>query len=160
MLCQTVAPEEKCHIIADTFVRILNNIVYEYIKLNHGRKILFSTGCTIETLDLVENNTRKDAAKAHRQYELKLVKNLLPNCGLPFVEPLKAFYKNKVLLLGRYLDVPLQFFNLHPFPVPGLAVRIICAEQPYKKEDFFFTASLLKMVLNYTILKKEVKRVF
>ena len=160
MLFQAVAPEEKCHIIVDTFVRILNNIVYEYIKLNHGRKILFSTGCTIETLDLVENNTKKDAAKAHRQYESKLVKNLLLNCGLPFVEQLKDFYENKVLLLSRYLNLPPQLLNRHPFFVSGLAVRIICAEQPYKKEDFSFTTSLLKVALNYTTSQKQVSGEF
>ncbi len=39
MLCQTVVSEEKRHIIVDTFVRILKNIVYDYIKLNHGQMV-------------------------------------------------------------------------------------------------------------------------
>ncbi len=131
MLFQTVAPEEKRHIIVDTFVRILKNIVYDYIKLNHGQKVFFGTSNFIKILDLVESTENKDAAKTHRQFETKLVNNLFFNFGLPFVKPLKDFYEDEVLLLGRYLDVPFQFLNLHPFPVPGLAVRIICAEQPY-----------------------------
>ena len=70
---------------------------------------------------------------------------------------MKDFYEDEVSVLGRHLDVPShQFLDRHPVPVHGLAMRIICAEKPYKKEDFFATTAMLKVIVNYTPLQKQV----
>ncbi|EFN56364.1 hypothetical protein CHLNCDRAFT_144859 [Chlorella variabilis] len=51
--------------------------------------------------------------------------------GLPedlqfeLIEPLRELFKDEVRSLGRLLGVPEQFISRHPFPGPGLAVRII-----------------------------------
>ena len=50
--------------------------------------------------------------------------------GLPkdlkfkLVEPLRALFKDEVRLLGAHLGVPEKFIQRHPFPGPGLAIRI------------------------------------
>ncbi len=44
---------------------------------------------------------------------------------LKLIEPLRELFKDEVRLIGRELDVPEQILKRHPFPGPGLAVRII-----------------------------------
>jgi GMP synthase (glutamine-hydrolysing) len=41
------------------------------------------------------------------------------------IEPLKELFKDEVRELGRYMDMPDELVYRHPFPGPGLAIRII-----------------------------------
>ncbi|MFN4112047.1 MAG: GMP synthase (glutamine-hydrolyzing), partial [Ignavibacteria bacterium] len=51
--------------------------------------------------------------------------------GLPeelnfdLIEPLRELFKDEVRELGKQLNIPQEFLTRHPFPGPGLAVRII-----------------------------------
>ncbi|KAH9393117.1 hypothetical protein TYRP_006228 [Tyrophagus putrescentiae] len=163
MLCQTTAPEEKRHIIGDTFVRILSDILNDHLKLSPEQKVFFSQGTAFKVLNMgeppaksAESTANEDAIKTYPQLETKLAKSLQGNDGLSIVEPLKDFYEDEVRVLGRHLDVPShQFLDRHPVPVHGLAMRIICAEKPYKEEDFFATTAMLKVIVNYTALQKQ-----
>jgi GMP synthase (glutamine-hydrolysing) len=44
---------------------------------------------------------------------------------LRLVEPLRELFKDEVRIIGRELGIPIDLINRHPFPGPGLAVRII-----------------------------------
>ena len=44
---------------------------------------------------------------------------------LRLVEPLRELFKDEVRDVGRRLDIPDEFLGRHPFPGPGLAVRIL-----------------------------------
>ena len=44
---------------------------------------------------------------------------------LKIIEPLKSLFKDEVRRVGASLDLPKQILNRHPFPGPGLGIRIL-----------------------------------
>ena len=55
------------------------------------------------------------------------------------IEPLKDFHKDEVRQIGLTLGLHPDVIYRHPFPGPGLAIRILCADQPYMPEWIFST---------------------
>src|SRR5690606_12301400 len=51
---------------------------------------------------------------------------------LKVVEPLRALFKDEVRLVGKELEVPQEILGRHPFPGPGLAIRILGDITPEK----------------------------
>jgi GMP synthase (glutamine-hydrolysing) len=54
--------------------------------------------------------------------------------GFELIEPLRDLFKDEVRKVGEYLDLPEDIVWRHPFPGPGLAVRIIGEVTPQKLE--------------------------
>lgn len=108
--------------------------------------------------DLIESaskhaSTNADAIKTHHN-DTELVRKLRDEGRV--VEPLKDFHKDEVRELGRKLGLPDEFVQRHPFPGPGLAVRIICADEPFMGRDFSETSVLVKVVVNYSNALEKV----
>ena len=73
--------------------------------------------------DVIESGAKGDLAaniKLHHN-----VGGLPEQLGFDLVEPLRDLFKDEVRLLGEYLGLPEDMVWRHPFPGPGLAVRII-----------------------------------
>ncbi len=71
---------------------------------------------------------------------------------LKLVEPLRDLFKDEVRVLGRELGLPAAFAGRHPFPGPGLAIRIPGAITPEKlailrKADAIFLDEIRKAQL-------------
>ncbi|KAK2711224.1 hypothetical protein QYM36_012414 [Artemia franciscana] len=153
-LCQTVNPEEKRKIIGDTFMRVANDVMGD-LNLRQ-EEILIAQG-TLRP-DLIESASslasgHADAIKTHHN-DSELVRELRIQGKV--VEPLKDFHKDEVRLLGKDLGLAEEYVMRHPFPGPGLAIRVICAEDPYIERDFVETQLMAKLITEYAIMVQKI----
>lgn len=120
-----IAPEEKRKIIGDTFMRVAQR---EIQKLGLSVENTFLAQGTLRP-DLIESASHtvsKSAAviKTHHN-DTELVRELRQTGRV--IEPLSDYHKDEVRALGRDLGLPDDLVSRHPFPGPGLSIRIICS---------------------------------
>ena len=107
-------PEEKRKIIGGEFIRVFEE---EARKLDG---IDFLAQGTIYP-DIVESGTKTaKMVKSHHN-----VGGLPEKMNLKLCEPLRLLFKDEVRRVGRELGMPEHLITRHPFPGPGLAVRIL-----------------------------------
>lgn len=148
MLCFAINPEDKRKIIGDTFVKVSNEVMRE-LKLN-PEQVYLAQG-TLRP-DLIESASQlvsknADTIKTHHN-DTELMRQLRDKGRV--VEPLKDFHKDEVRKLGYDLGLPEELVERHPFPGPGLAIRIICAEEPYMEKDFSETQVIARVIVDYS----------
>jgi len=149
VLCQTQNPEEKRKIIGDTFMKVIQTEASK-AGLENFENYFLAQG-TLRP-DLIESASRlassnADAIKTHHN-DTEYVR-ILRDKGF-IVEPLKDFHKDEVRQLGRQLGLSEKMVMRHPFPGPGLAVRVICAEEAYISPDFSSTQTVLRLIAGYS----------
>ena len=114
-------PEEKRKIIGGEFIRVFEE---EARKLDG---IDFLAQGTIYP-DIVESGTKTaKMVKSHHN-----VGGLPEKMNLKLCEPLRLLFKDEVRHVGRELGMPEHLITRHPFPGPGLAVRILGDITPEK----------------------------
>ncbi|MFN4244646.1 MAG: glutamine-hydrolyzing GMP synthase [Brevinematia bacterium] len=109
------SPEEKRKIIGKKFVEIFLKHIKELDILAQGT--LYP--------DVIETSSVKGPSatiKTHHN-RVKEIRELEKQGRI--LEPFKFLFKDEVRRLGRVLGIPERILNRHPFPGPGLAVRII-----------------------------------
>jgi GMP synthase (glutamine-hydrolysing) len=115
-------PEEKRKIIGDLFITIQER---EVARLGLPENYFLAQG-TLYT-DLIESGKgvgkKAHVIKSHHNVASPLV-DAKRKAG-KIIEPLDRLYKDEVRKLGRFLGVDEEIVGRHPFPGPGLAVRII-----------------------------------
>ncbi len=111
-----ISPERKRKIIGKEFIRIFEQ---EAKKIG---KVTFLAQGTIYP-DVIESNPVKGPSSKIKSHHN--VGGLPKNLSFRLVEPLKELFKDEVRELGRKLGVEKEFILQHPFPGPGLAVRIV-----------------------------------
>lgn len=112
-------PEEKRKIIANTFIDVFDKKVTQLEKENP--KIKFLGQGTIYPDRVESAKTSKQANKIKSHHNVVLPDKM----KLKVIEPLKELYKDEVRKLGRELNIPESLIQRHPFPGPGLAIRIL-----------------------------------
>ncbi|MCE2505762.1 MAG: glutamine-hydrolyzing GMP synthase [Nitrosopumilaceae archaeon] len=116
-------PEKKRMIVGEEFV----NVFTEFAEKNGPFKWL-AQGTLYP--DVIESGVSKgpaDVIKSHHN-----VGGLPDWFNLEILEPLRELYKDEVRMIAKILEVPEKLFMRHPFPGPGLAVRIIGEVTPTK----------------------------
>ncbi|KAK3795394.1 hypothetical protein RRG08_000705 [Elysia crispata] len=156
-LNRTINPEEKRKIIGDTFMKVANEVVDE---LNLKPEDVYLGQGTLRP-DLIESASslasgNADAIKTHHN-DTDLVRELRKQGRV--VEPLKDFHKDEVRAIGKDLGLPEELVHRHPFPGPGLAIRVICAEDPYMCKDFAENSSMLKIICTFANSSKTLHSV-
>ncbi|CEF62535.1 GMP synthase [glutamine-hydrolyzing] [Strongyloides ratti] len=151
-LCEIVDPELKRQIIGNTFIHVKDDVMKD---LNLDSNIFYAQG-TLRP-DLIESASclvsgRADKIKTHHN-DTELVRELRKLGKV--VEPLKDFHKDEVRALGVTLGLPNYFVQRHPFPGPGLAIRIICADKPFDEGHFQSTNELLQNVMSLAKCTKD-----
>ena len=110
-------PEKKRKIIGSLFIKIFENEAKKY------NNIKFLAQGTLYP-DIIESKSstgnKTSTIKSHHN-----VGGLPKKMNLKLIEPLKEFFKDEVRILGKSLGLIKNINYKHPFPGPGLGIRII-----------------------------------
>jgi len=117
-------PEEKRKIIGDLFWKVKEDEA-ERLELNPDEWIM---GQGTIYPDTIETGGTKYASKIKTHHNrVDLVQEMI-NAG-KVIEPIAQLYKDEVRELGEKLGLPHDMVWRHPFPGPGLGVRILCSDE-------------------------------
>jgi GMP synthase (glutamine-hydrolysing) len=124
-----IEPERKRRIIGDTFIDVFEQEARRLGVTDH----LLAQGTiypdTIET----GGTKRADTIKTHHN-RVPIIQEMMAAGRI--VEPLVDLYKVEVRELGERLGVPSDLVWRHPFPGPGLGVRLLCSTGAEDRERF------------------------
>ena len=109
-------PEKKRKIIGETFIRVFEKESKKY------KNIPYLAQGTIypDVIESSSDSKRADVIKSHHN-----VGGLPKKFNFMLVEPIRKLFKDEVRNIGKALSIPKPLIERHPFPGPGLAVRII-----------------------------------
>ena len=136
-----IDPEKKRKIIGNLFIKIFEKEakIFKNVKFL-AQGTLYPD--IIESRSVIGDMTSK--IKSHHN-----VGGLPKKMNLKLIEPLKEFFKDEVRILGDAVGLVKDISRKHPFPGPGLAIRIIGNITPKKVEilqeaDYIFIQQLIK----------------
>ncbi len=109
-------PETKRKIIGETFIEVFD----KEAKKHEG--IEFLAQGTLYT-DVIESVSVKGPSKTIKSHHN--VGGLPDWMTFELIEPLREIFKDEVRLLGLELGLPKDMIGRHPFPGPGLAIRVM-----------------------------------
>ncbi|WP_299546684.1 glutamine-hydrolyzing GMP synthase [uncultured Helicobacter sp.] len=112
-------PEQKRKIIGETFIEVFEK---EAKKHNTKGEIKFLAQGTLYP-DVIESVSVKGPSKTIKSHHN--VGGLPEWMKFELIEPLRELFKDEVRALGRELGMPESMLMRHPFPGPGLAIRIM-----------------------------------
>lgn len=111
-----IDPEEKRKIIGNTFIEVFES---EAEKIKDAHYLVQGTlyPDVIESVSVKGNSV---TIKTHHN-----VGGLPEEMNLKLIEPFRELFKDEVRRVGKELGIPEELIERHPFPGPGLAVRVI-----------------------------------
>ena len=123
-----VDPEKKRVIIGNTFVEVFDDAKADIVK-ELGAKPKFLAQGTLYP-DVIESVSFKGPSATIKTHHN--VGGLPEEMEFEVVEPFRELFKDEVRAIGRLLKVPEEIVGRHPFPGPGLGIRIL---GPVSRED-------------------------
>lgn len=118
-------PEQKRKIIGNLFIEVFER---EAGKIKDARYLAQGT-LYPDVIESVSFKGPSATIKTHHN-----VGGLPERMKLRLIEPLRELFKDEVRLVGRELGLPERIIMRHPFPGPGLAIRMIGAVTPTSLE--------------------------
>lgn len=140
-------PEEKRKTIGRVFIEVFEE------KANQLNGIKWLAQGTIYP-DVIESSKASDSSQVIKSHHN--VGGLPERLNFKLVEPLRGLFKDEVRALGAYLGLEKTLLNRHPFPGPGLGVRILGEiKKDYieilQKADAIFIKALMDNDLYYQV---------
>jgi GMP synthase (glutamine-hydrolysing) len=120
-------PEQKRRAIGHTFID-----VFEDASAAAGKDAAFLVQGTLYP-DVIESVSAKGGPSAVIKTHHN-VGGLKPGMKFKLIEPLRELFKDEVRNVGRELGLPEEMVGRHPFPGPGLAIRVLGAVDPVNVE--------------------------
>ncbi len=108
-------PEEKRVIIGREFIRVFEDEASEI-----GAEYLIQGTLYPDRIE-----SKQDVGPSHTIKTHHNVGGLPDDLKLKLIEPLKDFFKDEVREIAKLLNIPKRIYQRHPFPGPGLAVRVL-----------------------------------
>ena len=116
-------PEEKRKSIGKNFIRVFEQEAGKLEKVTWlGQGTIYP-----DVIESVSVNGPSVTIKSHHN-----VGGLPEKMHLKVVEPLRLLFKDEVRRVGRAMGIPSSFLKRHPFPGPGLGIRILGEITPEK----------------------------
>ncbi|WP_234573007.1 glutamine-hydrolyzing GMP synthase [Rhodohalobacter sp. 614A] len=109
-------PEEKRIIIGNTFIEVFD----ESISDQEDFKYLAQGTLYPDVIESVSFKGPSATIKSHHN-----VGGLPEKMHLDLIEPVRELFKDEVRSVGRELGIPDSFIGRHPFPGPGLGIRVL-----------------------------------
>ncbi len=118
-------PEKKRKIIGNTFIEVFEKVAHEISDVK------FLAQGTLYP-DVIESQSHKGpSAKIKTHHNVGGLPEVMK---LKLIEPFRLLFKDEVRQVGRALGISEEVITRHPFPGPGLAVRILSDITPEKLE--------------------------
>ncbi len=114
-------PEKKRKIIGNTFIEVFEDATHE-VESEIGRRPAFLAQGTLYP-DVIESVSFKGPSATIKSHHN--VGGLPEKLNFEILEPFRELFKDEVREIGRLLGVPEAIVDRHPFPGPGLAIRVI-----------------------------------
>src|SRR3989304_4587231 len=111
-----IDPETKRKIIGNMFIEVFEEEAHKFEQA----KFLVQGTLYPDVIESVPVNGKSVTIKTHHN-----VGGLPDKMNLKLIEPFRELFKDEVRNVGRQLGIPGDFIERHPFPGPGLAVRVI-----------------------------------
>ncbi len=127
-------PEKKRKIIGTTFIEVFDQKVKEFERTKNIKFTYLLQGTLYP--DIIESHSpHKKGGKSVTIKSHHNVGGLPEKMNLKLLEPLKSLFKDEVRRIGTFLDLDKSWLYRHPFPGPGLGIRILGAIDAIKIEQ-------------------------
>lgn len=145
-------PEKKRKVIGEKFIKIFED---EAKKIKDDIEFLAQGTLYPDVIESTSVIGPSEVIKSHHN-----VGGLPERLNLKLIEPLRELFKDEVRKMGKYLEVPDDLLKRHPFPGPGMAVRIIGEVTREKVELLQEADAIIEEIIKKNNLYDQIWQIF